>query len=1046
MNDSIKCNYTLERHLEEICKVDEEYKILNSIWLLNKKNLSKGLNLIPSSFPHYSLHDASHSLKILDNIQCILGEERIKKLEATDTFLLLMAGLTHDIGMILLYNMIENEWNKSSFIENLHWFVENGDRQLSDAANLILNIKEVSDNDSFKWALEVKNAVILVTAEIFRGKHNKISADYLMTNNQFKILANDFYSEQLPARFLNLLADVAYLHGADFSEIFEKLHPYSNGLKGDLIHPRFIACMVRLGDLLDFDDGRFNDFSIAQIKEMPETSMLHKQKHAAVRHLLISPFAIEAELDCETEDIYRVARSWFDMLEQEVNDQSREWTNIAPHHLGGLPPVISKDSIKILYKGVKTKTELMNLKFTISNRKIFGLLEGGAIYSNPGFDFIREIIQNAYDASKIQLWKDLQDGIYTSFQEKKNDDIKFPDDIDLKIYQQYPINLSIKWKDKEENVLTIICEDRGTGISEDALLRMTNNVGESHGNDDDYNEFVKSLPFWLKPTAAFGIGLQSVFLVARSFIMETHYPGETPKQIIFRSASRDNYCSITEKQISAKRGTRVIVEIEKEKFSEIFGTSFNFNILAKVDPLAEKNNNGYLLKIDNYVYETFCQVENFIFNYTSEFEDDNFSAVTNGNNVEYELKEIDSTINDIDKFRLYENENDGSYKVIENIKGSIFIVNFIDRFMNCSGSSKLLLRDVPIKTFKGHYHQTYYMNYSWNLLNQESDKIVDLSREKLIPKGSAFVTNNLLHTFIPKIIDIVGKQLERKLEVTDSNNNQLQRQFFHLCLTSLTIKPDIKNIKQLNNLLLETSLVSDKDGGEICANKFLQSKEFFIMKSFNPDISPDYNKPISINDQQKIIDSFREIINHKDIPIIWNNNYFYSALQCYYKCTEIIRKDNNQLLKIVKISDKIPVLVECKPNSLNKLIQQLNNSCTIGSRIFIYGLKKYEKIVTRNCYIGGFENFPEYSNCCIFSPFRNNKDILELRNVVKTCSNYERIRDLVKSKIKIYITPSFLKIIRKYNIAEDKSSITDDCIYDTYTELIADFLYSQKTL
>lgn len=124
-------NCTLEKHLEEICRDDERYKILHSIWTLNKENISKGLNMIFSYFPQYSSHDSSHSIKIVDNIECFLGEERIKNLGATDTFLILMACLTHDIGMILSYKLMEEEWSKENFVTQLDWFIEHGDKQLS---------------------------------------------------------------------------------------------------------------------------------------------------------------------------------------------------------------------------------------------------------------------------------------------------------------------------------------------------------------------------------------------------------------------------------------------------------------------------------------------------------------------------------------------------------------------------------------------------------------------------------------------------------------------------------------------------------------------------------------------------------------------------------------------------------------------------------------------------------------------------------------------------------------------------------------------------
>ena len=109
--DYLSKNYTLEKHLKTLSENDKDYELLYSIWDLNKKNLTNGLNTISSSFPNYSVHDISHSMTIIDNIQCFLGEERIKRLGATDTFLLLMAALTHDIGMILTYKILEEEWD-----------------------------------------------------------------------------------------------------------------------------------------------------------------------------------------------------------------------------------------------------------------------------------------------------------------------------------------------------------------------------------------------------------------------------------------------------------------------------------------------------------------------------------------------------------------------------------------------------------------------------------------------------------------------------------------------------------------------------------------------------------------------------------------------------------------------------------------------------------------------------------------------------------------------------------------------------------------------
>ncbi len=235
---NINQNYTLEKHLKFLSEKDKDYELLYSIWDLNKRNLNKGLNLISASYPHYSMHDYSHSITIMDNIQSYLGEERIKRLGITDTFLILMASLTHDIGMILSYKILEKEWEKNGFKSALQNFSESEDSVISKSAKLIINFKTNNKpEDSFKWALEIKNAVTVITAEIFRSRHASQSADYLINDDDFKNLAENFYSDQLPSRFINLLADVAFLHGQDFDNVLSHLYQKADGFKGDYIRP-----------------------------------------------------------------------------------------------------------------------------------------------------------------------------------------------------------------------------------------------------------------------------------------------------------------------------------------------------------------------------------------------------------------------------------------------------------------------------------------------------------------------------------------------------------------------------------------------------------------------------------------------------------------------------------------------------------------------------------------------------------------------------------------------------------------------------------------
>ena len=1030
--DYLSKNYTLEKHLKTLSETDKDYELLYSIWDLNKKNLTNGLNTISNTFPNYSIHDISHSMTIIDNIQCFLGEERIKRLGATDTFLLLMAGLTHDIGMILTYKILEEEWDNKDIIKTIESYSTSNDHIISDAANLILKFKRDNNEEkSLKWAIEIKNATTILTAEIFREKHAKQGALDLTTNAEFRELAEDFYSKQLPHRFIDLLANVAFLHGESFESVTSHLYQKANGLKGDYIHPRFIACMIRLGDLLDFDSNRFNAYSNATVKEMPETSLLHQQKHASVKHMLVSPTAIEAELDCPNEKVYRVARTWFDWLEDEVDAQSREWTNIAPEDLGGLPPVISKNSIKILYNGIKAKPELLNLKFAMSQQKIFSILQGGGIYKEPGFAFIREIVQNAFDASKIQMWLDIKAGFYDSYfeeQGKKVQDIEFPDDIMPSIYKQYPVTLSVKWKDSDRKKLHFECTDYGTGISEEVLLRMTQYVGESHKKDSGYEKLLDSMPYWLKPTAAFGIGLQSVFFVSQTFEVETSYPGETSKRIVFRSAADNQYSSITKEDIEHKRGTTVKVDVSVDNFSELFGSSFGWDILDSVDVFKGEGDNIYLAKIDSFVRKTFMGIDNINFYYDSENAERSFR-----NN--FEISPIEGIREGDFKFSFHYEFGLLVFRIMEKKYGSTFHIWFNDKFERGRSNHSMKLRDVLVENAHFYYWKTDYLGFSWNLHNQATDKIVDISRDNLTHYGRQWVADKLLRELLPDFLNLIGNTFYDEIRKVKNNQIDLNIQYFHFCLTALTCQVKTYNNSALKKIIIPKYIIS-YNKKDIKASQFFEAQTLYRISGFKTN---GLNQIIS-EEQAAIENKYSKLLQNK--ILIWGNDYLNSMLRFNYTCTEIIKYEKDfKMYKLEKIEAEgnITSPIECKDN-IPYLLSLENIHVHDCTRSSIYGIKKYSNIIVKNNFVSGFEFFPSYSTCSIYSPFSKKEQIDELMVITKD-KNEIQIQNIIKDKISQYISPYMIKIIKDNNINID---VTENDIKEGYVSLISDFVKAKR--
>ena len=91
-------SYKLEQHLVEVCN-NSTYADLLSVWNINKKMCQDVLSTVVMNYPHYTKHDISHCEAIITNIEMLLGEDAIRALSPTDTWLLLHAAYLHDIGM-----------------------------------------------------------------------------------------------------------------------------------------------------------------------------------------------------------------------------------------------------------------------------------------------------------------------------------------------------------------------------------------------------------------------------------------------------------------------------------------------------------------------------------------------------------------------------------------------------------------------------------------------------------------------------------------------------------------------------------------------------------------------------------------------------------------------------------------------------------------------------------------------------------------------------------------------------------------------------------
>lgn len=549
---------TIEQQLqfyEKRPEGNERAATLWHAWHQNKQWLIRLLELTLASFPSYSRHDSSHADAVVHNIERILGEKRIASLSATDCFAILHTVYIHDIGMAILAEDRERIIKSDEFVEMVDDLTAGADKDLKNAALLMKKsiyrqeTDEEIDYEGIEYHNEKKNlyvikldtyyAVVQLLAEYQRRYHGEKAAssvkDWILGQDKLRW---EFSMSVVPMRIFFRVADCAALHTDwEFKHILD-LPWEENGYDNDMLHPRFVAVLLQLGDALDIDNDRFHPFAHAFAGSFPQQSEAHYNKHLAIRTLKITPEEIEIEADCETRETMRLVRNECDGIEALLKSASYYWSRIAPKGFGGALPSFKLS--KLLLKGKEIPWDLALSRFQISQQKAFSFLQGENIYSGY-FPFVRELLQNAIDSTKLQCYEDYRTSSKFRFEESQKD-MRKPGIANLsKIINpvEYPIEITISCKkmnanddyedisldeipewenEKEKYGICFSIKDYGTGINTQTL-RNISDVGTSYKSR---KKLLREIPDWLRPTGEFGIGLQSVFLVSDNFFCETY--------------------------------------------------------------------------------------------------------------------------------------------------------------------------------------------------------------------------------------------------------------------------------------------------------------------------------------------------------------------------------------------------------------------------------------------------------------------------------------------------------------------------------------------
>lgn len=595
MKNEVKCSIplTIERRLKAYTECEnhiERHEIMWHEWNHNKRWLTQIQELILPSFPSYSRHDSSHSEAIIHNIEMLLGEENIQELSATDCFAILHTVYIHDIGMCITHADREEILKNKEFYEYLRNLCEGSNSDFNEYARILLREcfkKEGTEEEQLQYILESKlkvyYAIIYLIGEFRRKEHGEVSEKRLVSwiDNPEK-LGIGFSTIDIPNRLFYIIASCAAAHTKwDFQEILN-LRQEDSGFVLDYVHPRFIAVLLQLGDALDLDNNRFHPLTEEFLGRMPKESSVHWRKHKAIRRLRITNEKISISADCKNQDELRLIRMECDMIQDILKNATFYWSVIKPKESKACLPTL--DQTNLLLNGRSILPELVEVQFEIAQEKAFELLIGNNIYTDQSFVFLRELLQNAVDATKIQYYREysrkcsreeyieLKDVNAQNNKKELNplqiskrvSPLEYPIVIELSVKKRLynemceevyediteeDMNNPKKYLENCECGVLVKIRDRGTGISEKDIKQIAD-VGTSY---EAKKEEIKQIPKWLQPTGTFGIGLQSVFLAGKSLKAYTHAMESQPFDITFypRQEGKRGYINVMPRKTQA---------------------------------------------------------------------------------------------------------------------------------------------------------------------------------------------------------------------------------------------------------------------------------------------------------------------------------------------------------------------------------------------------------------------------------------------------------------------------------------------------------------
>src|SRR5216683_963175 len=439
----------------------------------------------------FTLHDVEHSDRVASRMAQILPGGLLHKLADEEVGLLVLSAYLHDIGMTPEAGHVRKHYAAilSGDSENLS-ATEEAElaRWLSDQhpeANIPLVVgRQVTAHD-----LRVAE---YLCARYCRWKHNDWSEQWIRKN--LTSLSWKGYSE-----WLEDIIKLCKSHHEGYADIkSDRFNPrVVSSREKAVVHLRYLACILRIADILEFDPERTPEI-VMKHRDVSKESVIYWYKDHSVhvtldlksKHMLLSATPKNAamhkailmmadDIDAELLLCKRIAdETHFEKYPGPLPD--------LPHHW--ILPYLMHRQISPL----PGTYEYIDGSFRPNTERLLKLLSGTELYENR-FAAVRELIQNSLDATKEQIARE--------WLAKADPSVEA-----IRIIQQ--LNIIDLCVENKEGRLYLSCADSGIGMSKRIIERYLLVSGSDRRQElGELERQCDAAGYALALTGQFGIGV-----------------------------------------------------------------------------------------------------------------------------------------------------------------------------------------------------------------------------------------------------------------------------------------------------------------------------------------------------------------------------------------------------------------------------------------------------------------------------------------------------------------------------------------------------------